>query len=195
MDISDNRHDEFKSLVRQLLVAIGEDPDREGLIKTPERVAKAYNDLCSGYSKNPSDVIKEALFESSTDEMVVVRDIEFYSLCEHHLLPFFGRVSVAYIPDGRVVGLSKLPRVVELFARRLQLQERLTEQIADAVMQTVQPKGVGVAVSARHMCMEMRGVQKAHAFTTTSALRGIFLSSNVKEEFFSIINAPIENRF
>lgn len=182
--------------VTEIIKTIGEDPSREGLVKTPERVAKAYAYIFGGYDKDPKAVINDALFESKSSEMVVVRDIEFYSMCEHHMLPFFGRVHVAYIPNGKVVGLSKIPRVVDIFARRLQIQEQLTEQIADALMNAINPKGIGVVTSARHMCMEMRGVEKMHSSTTTSALRGLFLKdAKTREEFYSIISTPQGNRF
>ena len=188
--------EKVESLVLKLLDSIGEDTQREGLIKTPHRVAKAYEHIFGGYDKNPSEVLNDALFESKSSEMVVVRDIEFYSMCEHHILPFFGRVHVAYIPDGKVVGLSKIPRLVDIFARRLQIQEKLTEEIADAIMTTIKPRGVGVVINARHMCMEMRGVEKMHSSTTTSALRGLFLKdAKTREEFYSIINTPQGNRF
>ena len=188
--------EKVESLVSKLLDSIGEDTQREGLIKTPHRVAKAYEYIFGGYDKNPSEVLNDALFESKSSEMVVVRDIEFYSMCEHHILPFFGRVHVAYIPDGKVVGLSKIPRLVDIFARRLQIQEKLTEEIADAIMTTIKPRGVGVVINARHMCMEMRGVEKMHSSTTTSALRGLFLKdAKTREEFYSIINTPQGNRF
>jgi len=179
----------------EILKAIGENPNREGLIKTPKRVAKAFEEICSGYHKDPKEVLNDALFDSTNNEMVVVRNIEFYSLCEHHILPFFGRVHVAYIPDKKVVGLSKIPRMVEVFARRLQIQEQLTEQIADAIMDVVQPKGLGVVIHARHMCMEMRGVKTKHSYTSSSALRGIFLEEKTREEFFNIINAPLQSHF
>ena len=187
---------EFEEAVRKILTILGEDPRREGLIKTPERVYKAFLHLTSGYQQDPKEVLGEALFSSTNDEMVLVRDIEFYSLCEHHLLPIIGRVHVAYIPDGKVVGLSKIPRMVNVYARRLQIQEQMTEQIADALMETIAPKGVGVVVQARHMCMEMRGVEKICSTTVSSALRGIF-KENIKtrEEFFSLINAPQNRRF
>ena len=187
---------EFEEAVRKILTILGEDPKREGLIKTPERVYKAFLHLTSGYQQDPKEVLGEALFSSTNDEMVLVRDIEFYSLCEHHLLPIIGRVHVAYIPDGKVVGLSKIPRMVNVYARRLQIQEQMTEQIADALMETIAPKGVGVVVQARHMCMEMRGVEKICSTTVSSALRGIF-KENIKtrEEFFSLINAPQNRRF
>ncbi|MGE4398214.1 MAG: GTP cyclohydrolase I FolE [Campylobacterales bacterium] len=186
----------IEELVRELLELVGEDADREGLIKTPHRVAKAYGHIFGGYEKDPKEALNDALFESKSSEMVVVRDIEFYSMCEHHMLPFFGRVHVAYIPNGKVVGLSKIPRVVDIFARRLQIQEQLTEQIADALMDVINPLGVGVVVSARHMCMEMRGVEKMHASTTTSSLRGLFMKdARTRDEFYSIINTPQGNRF
>jgi len=180
---------------KMILEAIGEDVNREGLVKTPKRVAKSFEYICSGYFKDPKEVLNDALFESTNNEMVVVRNIEFYSMCEHHILPFFGRVHVAYIPDKKVVGLSKIPRMVNVFARRLQIQEQLTEQIADAIMDVVQPKGVGVVIHARHMCMEMRGVETKHSYTSSSALRGIFLEEKTREEFFNIINAPIQSHF
>jgi GTP cyclohydrolase I len=180
---------------KMILEAIGEDVNREGIIKTPKRVAKSFEYICSGYFKNPKEVLNDALFESTNNEMVVVRNIEFYSLCEHHILPFFGRVHVAYIPDKKVVGLSKIPRMVNIFARRLQIQEQLTEQIADAIMEVVQPKGVGVVIHARHMCMEMRGVETKHSYTSSSALRGVFLDEKTREEFFNIINSPIYTHF
>lgn len=186
----------MEGLITEVLELVGENPNREGLVKTPARVAKAYEYIFGGYDKNPKEVLNDALFESGSTEMVVVRDIEFYSMCEHHILPFFGRVHVAYIPNGKVVGLSKIPRVVDIFARRLQIQEKLTEQIADALMETINPKGVGVVISARHMCMEMRGVEKMHSSTTTSALRGIFMKeAKTREEFYSIINTNGGNRF
>jgi GTP cyclohydrolase I len=160
--------------VARLLGELGEDPTREGLERTPARVWKALQTLTDGYDQDVADVIGGALFAEPYDEMVLVRDIEFYSLCEHHMLPFFGRVHIAYIPDGTIVGLSKLPRIVDLFAHRLQVQERLTTQIADVLMETLQPRGVGVVAQASHLCMMMRGVQKQGAETVTSAMRGIF---------------------
>jgi GTP cyclohydrolase I len=187
--------EKIEKATKEILEAIGENPNREGLIKTPNRVARAFQEICSGYSKDPKEVLNDALFESTNNEMVVVRNIEFYSMCEHHILPFFGRVHVAYIPDKKVVGLSKIPRMVEVFARRLQIQEQLTEQIADAIMEVVQPKGVGVVIHARHMCMEMRGVKSKFSYTSTSALRGIFLEEKTREEFFNIINAQVDNHF
>ena len=181
----------FENLVKQMLDLLGEDPEREGLVKTPSRVAKAYEFLTSGYTQNPKDVLNDALFESSNNEMVLIKDIEFYSLCEHHLLPIIGRVHVAYIPNGKVVGLSKIPRMVNIFARRLQIQEQMTEQIATAIQDVIKPLGVGVVVQARHMCVEMRGVEKINSTTTTSALRGSFIkNANTRKEFFDLINSP-----
>ncbi|MBO7369468.1 MULTISPECIES: GTP cyclohydrolase I FolE [unclassified Campylobacter] len=189
--MDENSKIKFENLVKQMLEILGEDSNREGLLKTPARVAKAYEFLTSGYSQNPKDVLNDALFSSSNNEMVLIKDIEFYSLCEHHLLPIIGRVHVAYIPNGKVVGLSKIPRMVNIFARRLQIQEQMTEQIANAIQEVVKPLGVGVVVQARHMCVEMRGVQKINSLTTTSALRGIFIkNANTRKEFFDLINSP-----
>jgi GTP cyclohydrolase IA len=176
---TDERHDDdgqadLAGLVRRQLALLGEDPDREGLLRTPERVAKSLAWLTRGYELEPADVIGDAIFEEEHQNMVMVRDIEMYSLCEHHMLPFFGKVHVAYIPNGKIVGLSKLPRLVEVFARRLQVQERLTEQLADAIDQVLQPRGVGVVVEAVHLCMMMRGVEKQNSKTITSAVRGEF---------------------
>lgn len=170
---------------------VGENPSREGLIDTPSRVRKAYEFIYGGYKEDPIAILNKALFSTTNDEMVLVKDIEFYSTCEHHLLPIIGRVHVAYIPDGKVVGLSKIPRVVNVFARRMQIQEQLTEQIADAIMEAISPKGVAVVVTARHMCMEMRGVEKINSVTTSSALRGLFKrDEKTRAEFFSLINSP-----
>ncbi|MBQ3675272.1 MAG: GTP cyclohydrolase I FolE [Campylobacter sp.] len=189
--MDENSKIKFENLVKQMLEILGEDSNREGLLKTPARVAKAYEFLTSGYSQNPKDVLNDALFSSSNNEMVLIKDIEFYSLCEHHLLPIIGRVHVAYIPNGKVVGLSKIPRMVNIFARRLQIQEQMTEQIATAIQEVIKPLGVGVVVQARHMCVEMRGVQKINSLTTTSALRGIFIkNANTRKEFFDLINSP-----
>ena len=185
----------FEDSVKNMLKIVGEDPNREGLIKTPERVFKAFVFMTKGYKQDPKEILNEALFESSNDEMVLIKDIEFYSMCEHHLLPIIGRAHVAYIPDGKVVGLSKIPRMVEVFARRLQIQEQLTEQIADAIIQTIQPKGVGVVIQARHMCMEMRGVEKVNSTTTSSALRGMFRETKTRSEFLDFINSPTSIRF
>ena len=165
---------EHESLVRRQLQLIGEDPAREGLLKTPARVAASLEWLTHGYELNVEDVVGDALFDETHESMVMVRDIELYSLCEHHMLPFYGKAHIAYIPDGRIVGLSKLPRVVDVFARRLQVQERLTEQIAEALSDVLRPAGVGVVIEAQHLCMMMRGVQKQNSRTITSALRGKF---------------------
>ena len=189
--MNEKQRQEFATCVQKMLSLLGEDPSREGLVKTPDRVAKAYEFLTSGYEQDPKDVLNDALFESSNNEMVLIKDIEFYSLCEHHLLPIIGRAHVAYIPNKKVVGLSKIPRMVNIFARRLQIQEQLTEQIATAIQEVIKPLGVGVVIQARHMCMEMRGVQKINSTTTTSALRGLFISRNdTRKEFFDLINSP-----
>ncbi|MSN95724.1 GTP cyclohydrolase I FolE [Campylobacter sp. FMV-PI01] len=186
----------FETSVKNMLKIIGEDVNRDGLIDTPSRVFKAFKFLTSGYSQDPKDILNDALFESSNNEMVLVKDIEFYSLCEHHLLPIIGRVHVGYIPNGKVVGLSKIPRMVDVFARRLQIQEQLTEQIAQALQEVIEPKGVGVVIEARHMCVEMRGVQKINSITTTSALRGGFITdARTRKEFFSLINSKTYTRF
>ena len=191
-----NKQEEFENAVTKVLELLGEDPKREGLLKTPSRVAKAWEFLTEGYHEDPKEILNQALFTSSNDEMVVVRDIEFYSTCEHHMLPIIGRVHVAYIPDGKVVGLSKIPRIVNVFARRLQIQEQMTEQIADAIADTINPKGVAVVVHARHMCMEMRGVQKINSTTVSSALRGLFKSDQrTRSEFYNIINTPAPSNF
>ncbi len=186
----------LEEAVRQILENIGEDPNREGLIKTPARVAKALNFLTEGYRQDPSEILNSALFTTSNDEMVLVRDIEFYSMCEHHMLPIIGRAHVAYIPNGKVVGLSKIPRVVNVFARRLQIQEQMTEQIADAISDAIEPKGVAVVIQARHMCMEMRGVEKINSTTVTSALRGLFKKDiRTRNEFYDLINAHTTSNF
>lgn len=178
---------EFEGLVRRMLALLGEDPERQGLLKTPERVAKSLSWLTRGYEMDVHEVVGDAVFEEVHTSMVMVRDIELYSLCEHHLLPFFGKAHIAYIPDNRIVGLSKLPRLVEVFARRLQVQERLTEEIAQAVQDVLQPKGVGVVIEAYHLCMMMRGVQKQNSQTVTSAVRGIFRNdARTREEFLAL---------
>jgi GTP cyclohydrolase I len=168
------RQAEFAGLVRRQLELLGENPERDGLLKTPQRVATALAWLTRGYEEDVHDVVGDAVFEEVHESMVIVRDIEMYSLCEHHMLPFFGKVHIAYIPDGKIVGLSKLPRIVEVFARRLQVQERLTEQVAQAIEEILRPRGVGVGVEAVHLCMMMRGVEKQNSKTITSALRGQF---------------------
>ena len=186
----------FEECVRQMLELLGENTSRDGLLDTPKRVAKALSFMTSGYNENPQDALNDALFDSSNNEMVLIKNIEFYSLCEHHLLPIIGRAHVAYIPNGKVVGLSKIPRMVNIFVRRLQIQEQLTEQIAAAIQESINPQGVGVVLEARHMCMEMRGVQKINSVTTTSALRGLFIKNpETRKEFFDLINAPKVNNF
>jgi len=184
----------FQSEVHTILTALGEDPERVGLLKTPERVEKSLRWLTRGYEMSVADAVGDAVFEENHQSMILVRDIELYSLCEHHLLPFFGRAHVAYIPDRRIVGLSKLPRIVEVFARRLQVQERLSDQIADAIMDIIQPHGVGVLIEATHLCMAMRGVEKQNSRTVTSAVRGIFRSDlRSREEFLRLVHGrPFE---
>jgi GTP cyclohydrolase I len=179
----------IKNAVNQILQAIGEDPLREGLKKTPERIARMYAEILSGYDQDPVAVVNEALFEVKYDEMVIVRDIEFYSLCEHHMLPFMGRVHVAYLPNGKVLGVSKIPRIVDLYAHRLQVQERMTRQIADFIRDLLHPQGVGVVVEALHLCMSMRGVQKHNARLTTSAMHGAFRANlATRQEFLENIS-------
>jgi GTP cyclohydrolase I len=179
------------SAVRDILTAIGEDPDRPGLQGTPARVERMYAELTAGYEQQPGDVLNDAVFDVDYSEMVVVKDIPFHSLCEHHLLPFAGTAAVAYIPDGRVIGLSKIPRVVDMYARRLQIQERLTQQIADFLMEQLAPKGVGVVVEATHLCASMRGVRKPGMVMTTSAVLGLFRTSDkTRSEFFSHLERP-----
>jgi GTP cyclohydrolase IA len=180
---------EIQSAVKKILQAVGENPDRDGLKRTPERIARMYTELLSGYQMDPVAVVNDALFEIKYDEMVLVRDIEFYSLCEHHMLPFMGRVHVAYIPDGKVLGISKIPRIVELYARRLQVQERMTRQIADFIRDLLHPQGVAVVVEALHLCMSMRGVQKNNARLTTSAMHGAFRANlATRQEFLENIS-------
>jgi len=177
-----------QELLRELLVRLGEDPEREGLLRTPERMQKALEHLTKGYNEAPEKLLQGALFDVTYDEMVIVKDIEMFSLCEHHLLPFFGKVHVAYIPNGKVVGLSKIPRLVDIFARRLQVQERLTVQIAETIQNAIQPLGVGVVIEARHLCVMMRGVEKQHSSAVTSHMLGSFRSSEkTREEFLSLI--------
>jgi GTP cyclohydrolase I len=178
----------YEELVREMIIRLGEDPDREGLSRTPERVEKAMHFLVKGYKDDPEALLRKALFTVSYDEMVIVKDVEMFSLCEHHLLPFFGKVHVAYIPNGKVIGLSKIPRLIEAFSRRLQIQERLTTQIAEAIQNAIEPQGVGVVIEARHLCMMMRGVEKQHSSAVTSSMLGCFRSEEeTRTEFLSLI--------
>ena len=180
--------EEIQKAISIILQAVGENPEREGLKRTPERVARMYAELLSGYKADPIAVVNDAIFDVKYDEMVIVRDVEFYSLCEHHILPFMGRVHVAYIPDGKILGLSKIPRIVDIFARRLQVQERMTRQIADLIRDLLHPQGVGVVVEALHLCMMMRGVQKHNARMTTSAMHGAFRANlATRQEFLENI--------
>jgi GTP cyclohydrolase I len=181
--------EQIASHITSVLGAIGEDPDREGLLRTPERVAKAMQFLTQGYRMDPGQILQSALFREDYSEMILVKDIEIFSLCEHHMLPFIGKAHVAYIPNGRIVGLSKIPRVVDVFARRLQVQERLTLQIRDAIQEALEPQGVAVVIEAKHLCMIMRGVQKQHSITTTSAMSGQFFDPSTREEFMRLISS------
>lgn len=181
---------ELKKHYEAILNLIGEDPAREGLVKTPERVAKAMQFLTQGYEQSPEDILKGAMFREDYKQMVIVRDIDFYSMCEHHMLPFFGKVHIGYIPNGYITGLSKLPRVVDVFARRLQVQERLTTEIKECIQKTLNPLGVIVVVEAEHMCMQMRGVEKQHSLTTTSDFTGAFKEAKTREEFMLHIARP-----
>lgn len=186
--ITENLSKNFKKIIDSL----GEDSEREGLLKTPERAAKAMQFLCRGYDEDPSEILKSALFKEEYSQMVLVKGIELYSLCEHHMLPFFGKAHIAYIPKGTIVGLSKIPRVVDAFSRRLQVQERLTNDIMNCIQDTIKPRGVAVVIEARHMCMQMRGVQKQNSVTTTSAFTGEFLENlATREEFINLINAKL----
>jgi len=179
-----------EELFREILVRLGEDPEREGLLRTPERIHKAYQFLTRGYRDDPEKLLKGALFTVSYDEMVIVKDVEMFSLCEHHMLPFFGKVHVAYIPKGKVIGLSKIPRLIEVFSRRLQIQERLTTQIADTIQNVIEPQGVGVVIEARHLCMMMRGVEKQHSAAVTSSMLGCFRhEEETRTEFLSLIRS------
>ena len=174
--------------ISSVLSEIGENPEREGLLKTPERVAKSMDFLTNGYKQDPAEILKSAMFSEDYSQMVLVKDIEIYSLCEHHMLPFFGKAHIAYIPNGHIVGLSKIPKIVDVFARRLQVQERLTDQIKDCLQDVLNPKGVAVVIEAQHLCMQMRGVQKQHSSTTTSAFSGIFLKDEkTRSEFINLI--------
>lgn len=183
--------EELADCYDRILEGIGEDPDRNGLEKTPERAAKAIQFLTKGYEEDPAEILRSALFDESYNEMVIVKDIEVYSLCEHHILPFFGKAHVAYIPNGKVVGLSKIPRVIDVFARRLQVQERLTSEILEAIDTALQPQGVAVVIEARHMCMMMRGVEKQNSVTTTSAFTGLFENVSTRTEFLNLLNSRL----
>ena len=179
----------LSSNYKEVIENLGEDPTREGLLKTPERVAKAMQFLTQGYDQNPQEILKSAMFAEKYDEMVIVKDIEVYSLCEHHMLPFIGKCHIAYIPNGHIVGLSKFPRMVDAFSRRLQVQERLTDQIRDCLQETLNPQGVAVCIEAQHLCMQMRGVEKQHSLTTTSAFTGSFLNDpKTRKEFIRLID-------
>ena len=186
--MSDNYNKKLANNIKSVLSEIGENTERDGLLKTPERVAKSMEFLTNGYDKNPSEILKSAMFAEDYSQMVLVKDIELYSLCEHHMLPFFGKAHVAYIPNGNIVGLSKIPRIVDVFSRRLQVQERLTDEIKDCLQDTLNPIGVAVVIEAQHLCMQMRGVEKQHSSTTTSAFSGIFMSDEkTRSEFINLI--------
>ena len=183
--------EEIKVNFSKIIDLLGEDNQREGLQKTPMRAAKAMKFLTEGYEKDPKQILQSAMFSEDYNEMVIVKDIELYSLCEHHMLPFFGKAHIAYIPNGKIVGLSKIPRVVDVFSRRLQVQERLTEQVLDCINETLQPIGVGVVIEASHMCMMMRGVQKQNSTTTTSGFRGSFRETDTRNEFLKLITSSL----
>lgn len=183
--------DEIKGHFSEVINLLGEDTSREGLVKTPERASKAMKFLTEGYEMDPKQILQSAMFKEDYNEMVIVKDIELYSLCEHHMLPFFGKAHIAYIPSGYIVGLSKIPRVVDVFSRRLQVQERLTEQILDCINDTLQPEGVAVVIEASHMCMMMRGVQKQNSTTTTSGFRGSFKETDTRNEFLKLITSNL----
>jgi GTP cyclohydrolase I len=183
-----------QDIYREIIRRYDADPTRDGLEKTPERIEKTLEFLTQGYQQDPNEILRGALFEVAYDEMVIVKDIEMYSLCEHHMLPFFGKVHIAYIPDGKVIGLSKAPRLVDVFARRLQVQERMTRQIADAIQEAIHPQGVGVVIEARHLCMMMRGVQKQNSSTVTSAMLGVFQKQNTRNEFLALIRENLGGR-
>ncbi|MGB1309052.1 MAG: GTP cyclohydrolase I FolE [Oceanihabitans sp.] len=182
---------EIKSQFKSIITDLGEDTKRDGLLKTPERAAKAMQFLTQGYDQDPEEILKGAMFNEDYNDMVIVKDIELYSLCEHHLLPFFGKAHIAYIPNGKIVGLSKLPRIVDVFSRRLQVQERLTHQILDCINDTLKPQGVAVVIEASHMCMMMRGVQKQNSVTTTSGFRGQFEKIETRNEFLKLISEKL----
>lgn len=192
IDYNDKLTASLASKYKEVLGEIGEDPKREGLLKTPERMAKAMQYLTHGYDLNPDEIIEQAIFHEEYSEMVIVKSIEVFSMCEHHMLPFFGKAHIAYIPDGKIVGLSKIPRVVDAYSRRLQVQERLTIEIRDCIQRTLNPKGVAVVIEAAHMCMQMRGVQKQNSVTTSSAFTGLFLNNDsTRKEFINLIQAKL----
>jgi GTP cyclohydrolase I len=187
-NMSDTCNKTIAKNIKSVLSEIGENPEREGLLKTPVRVAKSMEFLTNGYNQNPTEILKSAMFDEDYSQMVLVKDIELYSMCEHHMLPFFGKAHIAYIPNGKIVGLSKIPRIVDVFAKRLQVQERLTDEIKDCIQDTLDAKGVAVVIEAQHLCMQMRGVQKQHSSTTTSAFSGIFLKDEkTRSEFMTLI--------
>ena len=188
---NDKLVDSISDMYKNILDDVGENPNREGLLKTPVRAAKAMQFLTQGYDLNPAEILRSAMFKEDYSQMVIVKDIEVYSLCEHHLLPFFGKAHIAYIPNGQIVGLSKLPRVVDAFARRLQVQERLTNEIRDCIQDTLKPLGVAVVIECSHLCMQMRGIQKQNSATTTSAFTGEFLKDTTRKEFISLISATL----
>ena len=188
---NDKLVDSISDMYKNILDDVGENPTREGLLKTPVRAAKAMQFLTQGYDLNPAEILRSAMFKEDYSQMVIVKDIEVYSLCEHHLLPFFGKAHIAYIPNGQIVGLSKLPRVVDAFARRLQVQERLTNEIRDCIQDTLNPHGVAVVIECSHLCMQMRGIQKQNSATTTSAFTGEFLTDTTRKEFISLISSKL----
>jgi len=192
IEYNDKLTEDISAHYSTILEQLGEDPNREGLLKTPERVAKALQYLTHGYDLNPDEIMQQAIFHEEYSEMVIVKDIEVYSMCEHHMLPFFGKAHIAYIPDGKIVGLSKIPRVIDAYARRLQVQERLTIEIRDCVQRTLNPKGVAVVIECAHMCMQMRGVQKQNSTTTSSAFTGLFLKNDAtRKEFINLVQAKL----
>lgn len=188
---NDSKIESIATHYSDIIAQLGENPERQGLLKTPERVAKALQYLTHGYDLNAAEILKSAMFQEDYSQMVVVKDIEVYSMCEHHMLPFFGKAHVAYIPNGHIVGLSKIPRVVDVFARRLQVQERLTNEIRDCIQETLNPAGVAVVIECKHMCMSMRGIQKQNSVTTTSAFTGAFLSDKTRAEFLGLISSNL----
>lgn len=188
---NENLTNKMSGFYKEIIEDLGEDVERDGLIKTPERVAKAMQFLTHGYKIDPSEILRSAMFAEDYSQMVIVKDIEVYSMCEHHMLPFFGKAHIAYIPNGKIVGLSKIPRIVDAFARRLQVQERLTNEIRDCIQETLQPLGVAVVMEAKHMCMQMRGVEKQNSVTTTSGFTGEFLKKATRDEFIDLISSKL----